>query len=649
MCGISAIVTFRKAPTGTIERAIRVMHSALAHRGPDGEGFLIIDSSYSHRRLRRLDGADKQSWSDARIAIAFRRLKIQDVSEDAAQPMSSPDQQVWIVFNGEVYNFAEIRFELQQLGHFFRTRSDTEVILAAYRQWGQKCFEKFNGMWAILIFDLAERILIGSRDRLGIKPLFYSIDQDRLLFASEAKAIGLAKETGPEIEPYRLQEFLLGFPPQSSDLSFFKNVHPVPAGTTFRVDLTAQACGDPHFARYWDLAAFSSEASPHDFDRSKSEFIELLGSSVSYQLGADVEVGCLLSGGLDTSLISRLAAQKRQEPPLKTFSIVYDDVAMSELPYIQAVVSQGNLESRTFNMTPAIAWASVDRVIEAQGQPLLGQDLIAQYHAYELARRCGAIVVLDGQGADEMLGGMPFYETPIFLELIAGFKYIALVNEIRCRSRLYGRSSLSIFRQYVLETYRRKIREKLLPLTSDWLDCEVDEGPGKSHDYGRDASALNRFLYHKVRHTNLPTVLLYQDRSSMAHGVESRVPFLDHRIVEFCFRLPPNHKIARGERKRVLREAARDYLPPVIMERKDKKVFVSKVDWLALRPHAAELRDMASSQTMQQLPWVRPKRMSNFVENFLQGLHHNSSAIWRLYTAWRWIETTPFRGAEIPC
>jgi asparagine synthase (glutamine-hydrolysing) len=628
------------------------MHSALAHRGPDGEGFLILDRSYSPHSLGNLDVPGGQNWSDARVAIAFRRLKIQDVSEYAAQPMSSPDRQTWIVFNGEVYNFAEIRCELQQSGHVFLTRSDTEVILAAYRQWGQACFEKLNGMWAILIFDLAERVVIGSRDRLGIKPLFYSIDQDRLLFASEAKAIALAKETGPEIEPYRFQEFLLGFPPQSAELSFFKNVHPVPAGTTFKVDLNAQTATVPHFRRYWDLASFRSEANPPDFDRAKSEFLELLRSSVEYQLRADVEVGCLLSGGLDTSMISRLGVEMTSErggPLLKTFSIVYDDLEMSELPYIQAVVAQGNLENGTFKMTHEIAWASVDRVVGVQGQPLLGQDLIAQYHAYELARRHGAVVVLDGQGADEMLGGMPFYETPIFLELIAKFKWAALMREIESRSDLYARSSLSIFRQYVLGAYRRKIREKFLPFTCDWLDCELYGGPGRSRDYGRDSSALNRFLYHHVRHTNLPTVLLYQDRSSMAHGVESRVPFLDHRIVELCFRLPPTYKIARGERKRVLREVAREYLPAAVMDRKDKKVFVSKFDWLPLREHAVELRDMVFSRTMQELPWVRRKRMSRFVEKYLQGLHNNSSGVWRLYTAWRWLEATQFRRSGTPC
>jgi asparagine synthase (glutamine-hydrolysing) len=649
MCGISAVIALESAVPGSLQRSIRVMHSTLAHRGPDGEGFLILDSSYSPHSFRDLDALPIQCWSDARVAIAFRRLKIRDLSEDAAQPMSSPDKRTWIVFNGEIYNFAEIRFELQRLGHVFLTHSDTEVILAGYRQWGQACFEKFNGMWAILIFDLAERAVIGSRDRLGIKPLYYSIEQDRLLFASEAKAIALAEETGPAIEPYRFKEFLLGFPPQSADLSFFKNVHPVPAGTTFGIDLTTRVATAPNFRRYWDLAAFHSDESPRDFDQTKSEFLELLRSSAEYQLGADVEVGCLLSGGLDTSMVSCLVAPSHDAPPLKTFSIVYDDLDMSELPYIQAVVAQGNLQNCTFKMTPEIAWASIDRVVGVQGQPLLGQDLIAQYHAYELARRCGAVVVLDGQGADEMLGGMPFYETPIFLELIAKFKYVSLMNEIRCRSRLYARSSLSIFRQYVLGAYRRKIREKLLPLTCDWLDCELANGPGKSDDYGSDSSALNRFLYHKVRHTNLPTVLIYQDRSSMAHAVESRVPFLDHRIVEFCFRLPPAYKIARGERKRILREVAREYLPDVVMERKDKKVFVSKSDWLPLGQHSTELRDMAFSRTMQELPWVRPKRMTRFVENFLRGLHHNSSAVWRLYTAWRWLETTQFRRSEMPC
>ena len=213
------------------------MHSALAHRGPDGEGFLSIDSALHPSRLQHLD--ELESCVDVRSAIAFRRLKIQDLSESAAQPMCSADGQTWIVFNGEIYNFAEIRRELMGLGVNLLTRGDTEVALAAYRQWGEACFEKFNGMWAILIFDLANGRLVGSRDRLGIKPLFYSFDEGRLLLASEMKAVALARSNGPEVEPYRFQEFLLGFPPQSAELSFFRDVHPVPAGTTFVVDLAA--------------------------------------------------------------------------------------------------------------------------------------------------------------------------------------------------------------------------------------------------------------------------------------------------------------------------------------------------------------------------------------------------------------------------
>jgi asparagine synthase (glutamine-hydrolysing) len=649
VCGISAVVSFGGSDGGNISHPLGIMHRALKHRGPDGQGLLAIDRSFRWQRIAALDDA---CWEGHRIGGAFRRLKIRDLTEEASQPMSSPDGKTWVLFNGEIYNFGELRGELTQLGHVFRTQGDTEVIISAYRQWGQQCFERFNGMWSILIFDLALHRLVGSRDRIGIKPLFYSVDGHLLLMASEAKAIALARSEGAQIEPYRLQEFLLGFPPQSAELSFFYNVHPVPAGTTFVVDLHDETATAPKFQRFWQLEDFVCDSAPVSFENATSEFLELLRSSVDYQSAADVGVGCLLSGGLDTSMISRLMAEdtaRRRKPFAKTFSIVYDDPDMTERPFIDAVVAKGNLLPCLFTMTPELAWSSVDRVVDVQGQPLLGQDLIAQYHAYRIARETGATVVLDGQGADEMLGGMPYYETPIFLELIARAQYIALFREIQVRAHHHARSSISIFRQYVLGAYRRKLREWLLPYTSDWLDCDLDGGRGRTSENGRDPSALNRFLYRLVRHTNLPTVLLYQDRSSMAHGVESRVPFLDHRIVEFCFRLPVDYKISRGERKRILRAAAREYLPAPVLERKDKKVFISKIDWLPLRQHAAELRDMANSRTLQQLPWIRPRRMVNFVESYLHGTNDNILGVWRLYTAWRWLETTPFGRRELQC
>lgn len=656
MCGISAVVDFECSSSQDVRRAICAMHSALAHRGPDGEGFLSVNQDGLAHRRDSIDSVQRTGWTGVQTAFAFRRLRIQDLSADAAQPMCSADGQTWIIFNGEIYNFAELRRALKSLGHTFRTSGDTEVALAAYREWGESCFEKFNGMWAVLVLDLVQRRLIGSRDRLGIKPLFYSVDNNRLLLGSEAKAVALGRKSGAEVEPYRLQEFLLGFPPQSAELSFFKDVHPVPGGTVFTIDLDAKAAAIPRFRRFWDLADFHWEedawAKAEHFSHAASQFDELMRSSVEYQLASDVEVGCLLSGGLDTSLVARLVAEKRAQlgaPPASTFSIVYDDPEMTELPYVEAVVARGHLASHTFTMSPECAWSSVDRVVDVQGQPLLGQDLIAQYHAYRLARESGATVVLEGQGADEMLGGMPYYETPIFRELISRFQYAALMREIRSRARQYGRSSLSIARQYVWNAYRRKITERLLPITSDWLECNLNGGPGRSDDYGRDPSGLNRFLYHLVRHTNLPTVLLYQDRSSMAHGIESRVPFLDHRIVEFCFRLPPQFKVALGERKRILREVAKQYLPPEVLNRKDKKVFISKINWLPLRQHAAELREMAHSRTMQQLPWVNGKRMVKFVDNYLDGVHDNILAVWRLYTAWRWLETTPFGAGRGQC
>ncbi|HLY63025.1 MAG TPA: asparagine synthase (glutamine-hydrolyzing) [Terriglobia bacterium] len=656
MCGISVVLGKSGAVPAGFDRLSK-MHGTLKHRGPDGEGFLLIDSALSPHLFLRPPSQAELTTLQPKFMAAVRRLRIHDLRTEADQPFPSPDRLHWIVFNGEIYNYGELREILESKGHRFQTQCDTEVALAAYRQWGPECFEKFIGMWAILIFDLARGCAIGSRDRLGIKPLYYSLEAGQLLFASEPKAVALARDEGPQIEPVRFLEFLRGFPPQSTALSFFKDVHPVPAGSVFEINLRDESPAPPRFRTYWDLADYySNSTEAPSFDDAREKFLDLLSSSVRYQLAADVRVGCLLSGGLDSSTIARLMVLNNPSAngrPVKTFSIIYDDPKMDEEPYIRKVVEQGGLESHCFKLTPEAVWASVDDVVKAQGQPLLGQDLIAQYIVYRLARDHGSTVVLDGQGADEMLAGLPYYESVVYRDRLARLQLRQLSRDLTSLSKKYQRSRLSVLRDHVLSPLKRSVRRRLNWPKYDWLVPGLNDidplkaAAARRVDRGKDESALNRFLYGLVKHTNLPTVLMHQDRSSMAHSIESRVPFLDHRLVEYCFRLPASYKVSSGNRKRVLRDSAKALLPKMVTERLDKKAIVSTPQWMPLRYNYGDrLREMAHSRTLYELPWVRPQPLVRFVENFLQGKHENNLAVWRLYTAWRWLETFSLKYSE---
>ena len=326
------------------------------------------------------------------------------------------------MLNGAIYNFRELAAELSAAGHRFRTGSDTEVVMEAYRRWGTSCFEKFNGMWAILIVDLERKVLVGSRDRIGIKPFYFALDRERLLFASEPWAIAQVQSGGPAIGATRFFEFLSGYPPQSAALSFFRGVHPVPAGTWFEIDLQDDrlSVADPHFQRYWNLADFRCDGTPAmTFPEAADRFRELLKASVAGQSLADVKVGSLLSGGFDSSTIVMLwseaaAARGSQRPD--TLSIAWDDPAMSERPNIEAIAAKAGSDSHILELSARDVWAAVDDVVQAQGQPLLGQELIAQYHVYRLARQQGDIVVMDGNGLDELQAGLPTYEMEMVLE-----------------------------------------------------------------------------------------------------------------------------------------------------------------------------------------------------------------------------------------
>jgi len=471
------------------------------------------------------------------------------------------------------------------------------------------------------------------------------MDGQRLLVASEPKAIALARSGGVVAEASRLHEFLRGVPPQSPHLTHFRDVRPVPPGTWAEIDLAADRMPDIRFEKFWDLGDYRAEDLPESrFEERRAQFEALLRDSVRAHASAAVEVGSLLSGGFDSSTLARLLAEQAQHgsgAAPRTFSIIFDDPEMSEWPYMQLVIAQGGLRGNRHVLTAAEAWDAAESVVWAEGQPLLGQDIIAQHRAYGLARENGSTVVLDGQGADEILGGLPLYEAQIFPEMLRRGHWLRFALELRARMRRYGMSLRQAINTYVRTPISQRRLERGGGTRYPWLEDPGAPAPGPLEDPAdpsmSDRSALSRCLFRLVKHTNLPQVLLLQDHASMSHGIESRVPFLDHRLVEFVFRLPDDFKVGQGLRKRILVETARSILPRAVVERRDKRMFISKPGWMQLRGRAAELREMAASDEIRDCGLVDAAGVRTFVADYLAGRHQDERAVWRLHMAWRWL------------
>ena len=647
MCGLSTILRF--GGSAAIDLAdLAQMHDSLRHRGPDGEGCFVVTRQMQGRRLDRVPTREQAVAEDLSLVAAVRRLRVSDLRQQADQPLVSPDGRTCVMLNGAIYNHRALATELGAAGYRFQTTNDAEAVMWAYRKWGVECFAKLEGMWAILIVDLDQRRLIGSRDRLGIKPLYFAVEGHRLLLCSEPGPLARVRAGGPRIEEARFFEFLSGYPPRSAALSFFRDVEPVPAATYFQIDLRADGPSTPKFESYWNLADFRSgmRAPEMSFTAAAQRYRELLQSAVDSHSSADVKAGSLLSGGLDTSTLVALWASRASKchvPLPETYSIAWTDPRMSEQPSIEAIASKAGVRNHVLQLSAAEVWNGIDRVVSALAQPLLGQELIAQHYVYGLARSHGAAVVFDGSGADEVQAGLPIYEAQMTLERLERLQWVGLVRELHSMARAYRLSHARIVRNYLIAPLQRNYRESRGLPGYSWLDPRASESPADNWtrsrcvDQSADSSRLNRMLYRETRHTNVPTTLNYGDRNSMAHSIEARFPYLDRQLVEFCFSLPASYKVGFGRRKRLLFETAKDYLPESVLNRREKMKFVPTRAWMPLRLHAKELRDASRSEAFASLPWIDLPRMHSFVDAFLAEEHDDAYAVWRIYTASRWL------------
>ncbi|HEV2064515.1 MAG TPA: asparagine synthase (glutamine-hydrolyzing), partial [Thermoanaerobaculia bacterium] len=538
MCGISAVVG--AGDTGETQALLARMHAPIRHRGPDGEGFLVVEPD-GPSRLASLNGS---GTGPALAGLAFRRLKILDLSEAAAQPMGSPDGSLWIVFNGEIYNFRELRAELEGGGRRFATAGDTEVALAAFEAWGEKAFERLDGMWAIVILDLARRRLVASRDRFGIKPLYFRREGGRLLLASEIKQILAASSQRPRSRAPVVAKFLQGNRYPVLDETFFDGVFPVPPATWFETELDDPAGAPPAFRKYWDLAgAIRAAAAPGTYGEALEEFRGILAAAVRSHHVADVPIGSLLSGGLDSSTLTSLLAEimRGEGRDCPTFSFGFRDRApeVCELRYADALVRRDGLTNFETSLDADWVVENAGRVIRALDEPPLGLPALAQYRVFGLARAHGTTVVLDGEGSDEILAGYPYGQRLLLSDRLRRGRLADFGRELSAIARRESRSPLSVLRDSFGAPLARRLSRKR---EEPWLHAGWGAAPWVPLEASPDHGLLNRRLFFDVRWGNVPIVLGHTDRASMAHSVEARVPFFDRRLVEFAFSLPDDFK-----------------------------------------------------------------------------------------------------------
>jgi asparagine synthase (glutamine-hydrolysing) len=633
MCGIAGAI----GPG--IEASVLVgMGDALEHRGPDGEGYLAASRNRRLARLPRKEFASLEEPIEA--GFAHRRLSIIDLTERSDQPLVDPSGELAIAYNGELYNYIELRSQLEGLGHAFSSSGDTEVVLAAYREWGADCVQRFVGMWALAILDRPRAEVLLSRDRFGIKPLFYAGVRGALYFASEIKALlevpGLAVEPDEEV----MRRFLLDGVVDSSERTFFRGISRLLPAHNLRVRLDRPLELEPK--RYWSYPGPDGRIEPGD---AAAQLRDLLEDAVRLHARSDVPVGTCLSGGLDSSTIVCLAEELRAagEVPRYThsaFGYLPQDEALSERRHMEAVARRTG--ARMF-----LVDTDIDRfvqqlltIVRQQDEPFGSTSIAAQWFVFEAARREGMKVMLDGQGADEILGGYHGYFPVIASNLLRDRRLLSYARFHREHKALLGHGPLPIrgaVWSALPERARRGVsRRATVPLPPGARVMSAPLRKRVQSEYRPNPpSSLHDLLQGQTESVSLPSLLRYEDRNSMAHSLEARVPILDHRVVEFTFRLPDELKVKGVETKHLLREAMRGVIPEEVRTRTDKVGFRAEpgATWLLAERHRGAL---LADRTEYEERWLDSEALASAIDGSDRS-QETEFMVWRAINAKLWL------------
>ena len=611
MCGI--LLHFGKEEMQPEHPALEI----IAHRGPDDFGSVNF------------------KVGDYNLGLGHRRLSIIDLSAKGHQPMSYADENLWVVFNGEIYNYLEIRDELKKLGHQFSSGSDTEVLLAAYAQWGTDCLVKFNGMFAFTLHDKKKNTIFIARDRFGIKPLYYYNSSAGLTCFSEIKQITKFDHFSPRVNKTKLYHFLNEGDFNFDNESLWEDVFAVPEGSYALIDLNNWQPGQEFAFKQWYSPVVESLLDI-SFEDAVTEFRRLLEQAVALRLRADVPIGFLLSGGLDSSTLVGLAHHnpRYNKNHLKTYSTCYDDKSIDERKFMNAVIDSTKAESSFHFPQPEDISACLDKVIWHNDLPILHGSPCSHWLLYQHIKKemDSRKVMIEGQGADEILCGYGDFQWASMYEKMSFKSIPSFMSQFFSYYANFHPSPKIILRKFRRLMFLDSVKYPANPvLNTEFMLGNADIPPIAIR---REEKTIKQL--HQNRLKILRYILHYVDRNSMSHSRETRVPFLDHNLVEFCLKLPTHYKIDKGFSKRVMRDAVKDVLPDIVHKRTDKQGYSSPTaKWIR-----SDLKSFFEKEINEcaELPFVNKDVLISTLENSLHQGEYFDPLLWRLMTVKKWLK-----------
>lgn len=625
MCGISAL--FSTTHQNDV-KSVLPMTEIIAHRGPDDSGCIFFPEGEHQPET------NPQAFNKYIGAFGHRRLSILDLTKAGHQPMSTSDKRYWVTYNGEVYNYLEIRKELIALGYHFHTQTDTEVVLNAYVQWGIKCLERFNGMFAFVIYDHKTKRVFAARDRFGVKPLyFWRSPKGLLAFASEIKQFTTLPEWQPIVNGQRAYEYLNWGVTDHTDETLFEGVKQLQGGHFIEAKIEPQPSLEPK--KWYDLSISHYSGS---FDEATSQFAHLFQDSIRLRLRSDVAIGSCLSGGLDSSSIVCVAKGSVNQ---NTFSARSDVTRFDEGRFIDRVVSHTGATAHSVIPSVEALFQELDQLIWHLDEPFNSTSIFAQWCVFRLAKQNNVKVILDGQGADEQLAGYHGYFGNHLYGLLRSLRLKEALQEAVAIQQLHGthHHGIQALARLLPSGWKHGVKRLLgkQAMAPDWLNSSILHAQtdypfqGKKEHFVHDQSRL------QLQSSSLPMLLRYEDRNSMAHSIESRTPFLDYRLVEHCLNLPAAYKIHRGWTKRVLREAMKGILPEQIRSRVDKIGFATAEEvWMTKQNPA--LFQQALKEGVRLSQGILSPKASTLLDEMIAGRRPFTFLPWRLICFGRWMD-----------
>src|SRR5437660_7999294 len=622
MCGIAGQFNFQRREPVERETIVR-MAGSIAHRGPDDEGFFVAGP----------------------VGLGFRRLSIIDLA-GGHQPMSDAEGTVWVIFNGEIYNYRELRAELQSRGHQFRTNSDTEVIIHGYKQWGTDVFNHLNGMFGLAIWDVPNKRLVVARDAMGIKMIYYKINNGTLTFGSEMRSVVAADQSEPTVDPVALNLFLR-FRYTPSPLTILDGIRKLAPGTMVVVE--NRECQEKRWYNYKRIPFLEAKSE----EEARQELLQLYRDAVQRHLLSDVPVGILLSGGLDSGLL--LALMNEKGGPWPAYTIGYGkgfrDDELADAAETAAVLGARHV---TVKLDREEFEKSLPKIVECLEEPIAASSIVPMYFVAQRARQ-DVKVALIGQGPDELFGGYKRHvgvhygewwrRLPTGLRSVVGFA----VNGLP-RNEMLKRGVASLGTEDRLKRYQDGF--SLTPRTTiDGLfqdDLLPDGQRRELVDYWRElipqmvhTDELGGFQLLEIRSSLPDELLMYADKLSMAHSLEVRVPYLDRSIVEYVQRLGSQFKIRNGSRKWLHRRVCESYLPPSILKRKKRGFAVNVVDEWFRSSLNGKLPDLLLDENSLMFGLLKPERVRKLLSDHRSGRQDNHKLLFSLVMLEQWLRGDP--------